>query len=318
MPQAISNLRPDPILTNIAAEFGAGPGFIVNQLVPLRGVPNQFYRYAVWDVARIKIQQEVETLHAAGARANRARAPQLTWATHTISDYALEEAITDKERSEAPSGMNIDRVRTEKITTTLRMAREIAFRDLIINTGTIANATPAVHWDAAAAVVIEANIDAAKEAFILQCGFSPTHIVVPPQVAVVMKRDPTIRGLIRWTNDSLLVNGDLPPTVFGMKVVIPGAITNTAAPGAAAAVARIWNTDRVILLYVNPAAASDPAAMTAVFGAYTTYGPGGQDLAIETQRDPVESTKSDLITGYTSWDMVLNASCAYIIDDTLT
>jgi len=316
MGQPLSNVRPDPILTNIAMEYSSGPEFVVNQLVPLRPVAARAYKYATWDTARILLNQEAETLRAPGVRANLARDPQLTWATGAVKEYALAAAVTDEERGEAVAGLDLDRVRTENITRKLLMARETYFRDLIQDTGTIASAVPGVKWDAAAAVVIEANVDAAKEAFLLQCGVEPTHIVIPPAVAKVMKRDSTLRALIKWTNDSLLVNGDLPPTIWNMRTVIPGAINNTAAPGAAASVARIWTADKVTLLYVDPAAASDPRAMTAVFGAYCTY--DGQALAVERQRDPYESAKSDLITAYLAWDMKAVVACAYIIDDVLT
>ena len=63
---------------------------------------------------------------------------------------------------------------------------------------------------------------------------------------------------------SLLIDGEIPDTVFGLRVVIPGAIQNSANPGLAFSSARVWNTDTVYLLHVNPAISADGETLTAL------------------------------------------------------
>lgn len=318
MPQPLSNVRPDPALSAIAQELGAGPGFAVNELAPARTVPARSYKYGVWDLEHMLVQHESETLAAPGTPANRVRSPQLTWLTGLVNEHKLSAEITDVERGESVNPASLERTRVQKITMELMQPIETYFRDLINDTSTIAHASPAVKWDASTGtIVIEANIDAAREVFIKQYRFEPTHIVLPPAVAQVAKRDSTIRDLRKFTDPSLLIDGGLPSKLFGLNVVVPGALLNSANPGAAASIARIWSADNVILLYVNPAAATDPSAMTAVTRVRCSYD-RGFDIPIERQRHPFESAKSDLYTGYVAWDMKLSAGCVYIIDDVLT
>lgn len=311
------DVRPDPILTNIAMEYGTGGGFAYEQAVPLRRVSSRDFKYAKWDLGKYT-SDFMETLRAPGDPAKKAIDPSITWSTGHVLTHAQKTDIPDELRAEAPNPAALERAKVQRMVWSLRRAKELAFRDLITDTGTISNATPAVKWDAAAAVVIEANIDAAKEAFLLNCGFEANTIILPPAVSKVVKRDSTIRELIKYTTDDLLINGDLPPTIFGLRVVIPGGVVNSSAAAVATSLARIWSTDKAILLYVNPAAESDPEAMTVVMEFGADYAPGGSAYPVITWRDADQSSKKTWYSVENAWDMELVAGCAYIINDVLT
>lgn len=313
-----SDVRPDPVLTPIAQEYGTGGGFAVEACVPRRGVPAFEFKYATWDLGK-DLSDFTETLRAPGDGAKRDIDPTLAWSTGLVLSHGKKQSITDEDRTNAPNPAALERARIQRMVYSLRRAKEIAFRDFVTDTGTIANAAPGVKWDAANNVVIEANIDAAKELFLKACGFEATHILIPPAVAKVMKRDSTIRDLIKYTQDSLLINGDLPPTIFNLKVVIPGAIVNTANPGQASSIARLWAEDKVVLLYVNPQAANDPEAMTSV----TEFGVdgyvGGSSYPTVSWRDPDPTTHTDWIAVENNWIMKVTAAAGvYILDDVLT
>ncbi|MFZ5785516.1 MAG: hypothetical protein ACOY3Y_03645 [Acidobacteriota bacterium] len=309
--------RPDPLLTNIAQEYGTGGGYAYEELVPRRSVANYEFKYAIWDLGKYT-SDETETLRAPGDTAKQDTDPSLTYVTGMCKAHAKKQKITDEDRATAPNPAALERAKIGRIVMSLRRAKELRFRDLVQDTGSVASTIPSVKWDAASGVTIEKNIDAAKEAFLLLCGFEATHILIPPLVAKVVKRDPTIRDLIKYTQDDLLVNGDLPPTVFGLRVVIPGAVRNTAVPGAAPALGRIWSADKVTLAYVNPAAATDPEAMTSIMEFGVDGFPGGLSYPVETWRDPDKSAKTDWYSVENVWTMERVAKCLYILDDVLT
>ena len=311
------DIRPDPILTAIAVEAGTGGGFAAEQLVPRRSVSNYEFKYAIWDLGKYT-SDDTETLRAPGDSANTDTDPSLTWVTGMAKAHAKKKSITDEDRATSPNPAALERARVQRMVWTLRREKERRLYALVNDTTVVPHSTPAVKWDAAALVTIELNIDVAKEAFLLACGFEATHLLLPPAVAKVFARDTTIRGLRKFTDESLLINGELPPTVFGLRLVIPGAVANSSAPGVAAALARIWALDNAVLLYVNQAAATDPEALTAVEEFGVDGFPGGASYPVQTWRDPDVSTKTDWYSVENVWTMEYAAPAIYVLEDVLT
>lgn len=316
----IADVRPDPVLTPIAMLPGLGDTYVSDLLVPTRPVASDSYKYMKWNLRDFIAGQKFDSRRAPGARPNRVKGPKGTYTEGHIHERSFEDVLTDEIRHNAPNPAAQESAKARALRNLLKLDIEMAVRDIMTNTGTITSAVPGVKWDAASNVVIEKNIDAAKEAFIKQCGFAPNAMIVPPAVAQVMKRDSSIRELVKYTSPNLLVNGDLPPTVFNMRVVIPGAITDTANPGQAASIARVWSADKVVLAYYNPEAATNPEVMTAVMRFANTMSVGGveADILVEMQRDPYENAHQTIFTGYTFDDIQIVADALYILDDVLT
>ena len=64
---------------------------------------------------------------------------------------------------------------------------------------------------------------------------------------------PEMKELIKYTHPDLLINDLLPKRLWGLEVIIPGAIQDSRLFGAASAsMARIWNNDSVTIAYVAP------------------------------------------------------------------
>jgi len=76
---------------------------------------------------------------------------------------------------------------------------------------------------------------------------------MPKPVAKVAKRDTKIRDLVKYTHADLLVDGELPPTLWGLDVLIPSAtsITGVEQPGTTGSPADIWGKD-VLVTYTTP------------------------------------------------------------------
>ena len=68
----------------------------------------------------------------------------------------------------------------------------------------------------------------------LNAGVEPNAILLAENVKDVVKRDSTLRDLIRYVvtggpgNRELLTNGELPPVLFNLAVIIAGATEDTA------------------------------------------------------------------------------------------
>jgi hypothetical protein len=93
---------------------------------------------------------------------------------------------------------------------------------------------------------------------------------VPREVSRFAKRNAAIRDLIKYTNTSLLVNGDLPPTFFGLTVWTPGAYQEGSP--VADNITEVWGND-VIVAYIPGTPMVDTPALGYTFrmGDFTTY-----------------------------------------------
>lgn len=317
MALTIEDVRPDPVLTAIAQQYGTGGGFATEMLLPSRMVGADSFKYMTWGLREFIQGAQYDSRRAPGDLATRVEPPGGTWATGHVHERSLVKELPAEIAANAPNRAIYEQGISRSLVNHIRIEIEREFYGLVTNTSTISNATPAVKWDAASAVVIEDNIDAAKEAFIKQCGFEANYIVLPPAVADVVKSDSSIRELQKYTVN-LINQGNLPPQLFGLNVVVPGAIEDAANPGASASIQRVWNTDKAILMYVNGAAANDPSEMTAVTRFYSEASIGQQYL-IEQWPDPARDRR---VTNYQVMafdDIVATATdCIYILNDVLT
>jgi hypothetical protein len=244
-----TDLSPDPVVTEWAVEAGSGPGFVADAIAPVVPVTKKSFKFATY--GNDELNDETETLAKAGVRPNRVRQQPPSYTEKGCTRYALDDFLSDDLLELSPS---IEQRRSMKLGHKLALGIEKRVKALLDANGTEIT-TPSVKWDATSGtIVIEKNIDTARESHAITARGEATHIVIPPAVARAMKRDATIRDLRKYTEPGLLVNGDLPPVLFGMRVVIPGALHNSGNPKAdfAQTVARIWATDSVYLLTVDP------------------------------------------------------------------
>lgn len=264
-----ANLSPDPVVTEWAVEAASGPGFIADEIAPVVPVMKRDFKFATY--GSDQLNDETETLAKAGVRPNRVRQQPPTYTESGCLRYALDDFLSDDLLALSPQ---IEQRRAMKLGHKLALGAEKRTKALLDASGS-AITTPSVKWDATSGtIVIEKNIDTARDAHVLTAHGEATHIVIPPDVARAMKRDSTIRDLRKYTDPSLLINGDLPPVLFGLRVVIPGALHNSGNPKQdfSQTVARIWSTDTVYLLTVDPA--YDLDSFTAIGQAvYGEFGP---------------------------------------------
>ncbi|KKK70436.1 hypothetical protein LCGC14_2924000, partial [marine sediment metagenome] len=108
-----------------------------------------------------------------------------------------------------------------------------------------------IKWDGTSPT-IEADIDTAKKSVRQNAGVLANKIIMSADVKDVVKKDSTVRNLIRYTMPAaagLLTNGELPPVLWNLKTIIGNSIENTANEGQANAITDVWN-DNVSVMYV--------------------------------------------------------------------
>ncbi len=307
----ISTVHIDAPLTNFAVKLGVGEEFAQDKVFPVIPVQKLSDKYFIFS-RNEELSDDFETITA-----DRDKANEIDWsvtdATYSADVHRLRHFVEQRIIDNADSPIQPLQTATTTLVGKVKLGVEKRIQTLVTDTAVIANAVPGVKWDAAASVVIEKNIDDAKEIFAVACGHEPNIIVIPPTVAKVVKRDPTVRDLIKFTQNDLLVNGDLPPSIWNMEVVIPGSLKNTANTGQTANIGRVWNTDQVVLLWVDP----NPGIETATAGYQFSPTVQSPRFAVQRYTEPGRRGQWVEVTLIND-EKLVSAACAYILDDVLT
>ena len=266
MGMGINNIHEDKALTNMSINYDPLKGGLVGEAVSrVVNVTNESDKYWAWDKSStFRIPTDYR---ADGAPANELDFDASS-STYSCEEYAYQIAVTDRQKANADSVLQLRKNKMMRADALLRLAREKAIATALTTSGnydatnytTLSSTT---QWNNSSfSGSIEANLDTGKEAIRADIGVYPNIIVIPAAVAMVIKRNAEIRELIKYTQSGLLVNDDLPPTMFGMKVFIPGAINVTTQEGAAAhTYADIWGK-HVVMLYQGASALDEPNAFT--------------------------------------------------------
>lgn len=238
-------------LTNFS--IGYHPkGLVARSVLDVVPVSQEAGEYFVWnrhDAARIP-----NSLRADGAESNELSFDLDSDATYRVHEYALKTKITDRQRKNAASVLNLEFAKVQRVKDLVELGLESRVATLLTTQANYASTNRVQlsgtdQWNNASySGSIEQVIDTAKEAVRQQTlGLDPDTIIIPSAVAKVIKRDASIRELIKYTHTDLLVDGDLPPVLWGMKVVIPKASYVTTRKGASTqTIADVWGKHVVL------------------------------------------------------------------------
>ncbi len=249
-------------LSNFSYEIHQMSGFVGERLFPVVYVRKETGIF--WKRGTELLQDNIETLRADGAEANIIKLAY-TQDTFALAEYALQLPITDRERNDVDDQISLEQDGIAKLRNTIAAGHETRVNSAMMTytNFTLSNySDPTYKWNAAS-TTIEKDIDTAKTTIEGNSGVTPNTIVIPPAIARTLKRQPEIRELRKETNSELLVNGDLPPVLWNLRVVIPGAIEDQQKYAAGtASLAKIWDDNSVWIGYVNP----NPGLRSVCFG----------------------------------------------------
>jgi len=309
-----SDSHVDVPLSMFSHKLGPGDGFIADQLFPVQSVAKESDKY--FKVGNEDIQTNYETLRADTDRAKEIKISASTDSYQT-EEHALAALLTDRQRANADSQLRIEQQLVTVLTHNILMGFEKRIETIVTDTAQITQtAVPSIKWDVGDSTsTIEADIDLAKETVAKNCGYNANVIVIPPIVAQPVKRSPEIRDIRKYVESGLTMNGDLPSTLFGLRVLIPGSIEDARKLNAtSSSLARIWAQDKVLVAYINP----NPGAFSNGLGISfrLNIGPGGVGSRVRRWRDP-DRVGDKYEVALNQDEKLVDATCGYIIDDVL-
>lgn len=222
------------VLTNFAWEnMRSGGPSIGEQIFPVIPVAKTAFTYRIFS-GKEAITDDHDDERAPGTKSSEVER-SYTSDTGNCVQHGLRELVADEEKDNADSEVKPEQDAALLVMGKLRTGMEQAAITLMMNASIFTNtAAAAAKWDAGT-TYIENDIRLAKLSVMKKAGVSPTHIVIAPVIAAKMAATTELRDLVKYTDSSLLIDGSLPPKLFGLQVVIPTRVQNEANPGVSTA-----------------------------------------------------------------------------------
>jgi len=256
-------------------------GLIAESIAPVIKVAHESDLWYVWDKGQ---RFRVERSDGYGSmRADKAEVKVLNYGatlkSYTAFEFALATEISDRELANQDSVLQLEVSKVQAVQDSLLLDQEIRVANLFYNTanypaGNFATLSGTSQWNNASFLsqtngahsIIKQQIELGKEAVRKSTGgLLPNTIILPRAVASVLFNDVGLADLIKFnTNNPManLLSADfIPETLWGMKVLIPTGIYQTAVEGEAFNGADVWGKN-VWMGYVNPT----PGPNTLTFG----------------------------------------------------
>ncbi len=309
MPSRPSDVHVDAPLTNFALQF-QNRSFVADMVFPIIPVVKESDLYYTFVREELR---DVDSLRAAGALAK-----EVDWVPSTSSyraeEFAMRHLLPDRIAANADAPVRPRINTTAKLMKWLMLGYEKRIQAIAQATGNVqATVAASPKWDGTSPT-IEKDIDTAKDNIRNNAGVEPNAILLAENVKDVLKRDTTLRDLIRYVinvgsgNRDLLMNGELPPVLFNLAIIVAGAVEDTSKIGAAASVSKIWN-DAVPVFYREMA----PSLEGLTWG----YSMRVQAPLVTAYRD--EPRKGEWIeTSIIQAEELVTSNCANLIVDVLS
>ena len=248
MPQ-IGDVHVNQPLTNFALQL-QNRAFVAEQVFPVIPVIKESDVYYTFSREELR---DVDTRRAAGALAK-----EIEWvpstATYNAEEYAMRHLLPDRIVNNADAPVRPQMNTVAKLMKWIMLGQEKRIQTLGQDgANSVATVAASPKWDGTSPT-IEKDIDTAKDSVRNNAGVEPNAILFAENVKDVVKRDTTLRGLIQYVinlgqgNRDLLMNGELPPVLFNLAVIIAGAVEDTSKYGQSSTIAKIWN-DAVPVFY---------------------------------------------------------------------
>ena len=256
MPQ-IGDVHVNQPLTNFALQF-RNRAFVADEVFPIVPVMKESDVYYTFSREELR---DVDTLRAAGALAKEVEWVPST-ASYTAQEYAMRHLLPDRIVNNADSPVRPQLNTTAKLMKWISLGIEKRVQAIAQNSNNaVATVAASPKWDGTSPT-IEKDIDTAKDSVRNNAGVEPNAILLAENVKDVVKRDSTLRDLIRYVinlgagNKDLLINGELPPVMFNLAIIIAGAVEDTSKIGQSSSISKIW-LDSVPVFYREMAVSLD-------------------------------------------------------------
>lgn len=239
--------------------------------------------------------------------------------SHTTARYQCQRRelgwdISDRERQNQDAPLRLERNKQVATMGRLMLKREIRVAGLLkktANGGALSlGANAAASWSTAGTTSIESDVRTGREGIRLAIGIRPNTIIIPEAVASGMQTNTTLNTKLIYTYGDAANRPQLsdvfpllPPVMFGMRVVVPGLIQNTAHEGQTESYSDVWGK-AARLLYLTSGPAIEIPSVSYTFRS--------EPLTTRTWRDE-ERRKTNYAVGQTIDEEVVAPNAGYEI-----
>lgn len=314
MPVTISTVHVAAVLTNVSQSY-RNSGYIADRLFPVVPVAKETGVFFVYGKDAFK---RIKTERALGAVSEEYDFG-LTTDTYTCDEYSLLSFLDNRilKNQDSPLDLQVDT--TEQLVDGIMLDWEKRVATLV---GTAANfasdhtvdlSTVGVtrQWNAASETM-QKDVQDGIRVVRRSIGKWPNTIVISPDVAEVMSRDSDILDQVKYTHAELLVNDAaggylLPPRLWGLEVLVPTVVENTANLGQAESMSDVWS-DQVLICYVEPRPGIKKCSM-----GYTFRSQNFITRVIEAELRKSRAVEVSVVQD----EKVVSYDAGYLIDDVL-
>lgn len=306
-----STATANPILTGHAVQFLQNASeFVGRQLFPVFNTQEQSGDYYVFDRENwLNIPTEIR----------RAPGTQYKRSLMTLSDdsfatknYGIEEPVDDSEYAKYASRLDADKAAVNRAMHIVLWNHEIRVHTAA--TGISNTSSPSTKWDAAGGDPI-GDVDAAREVIHDGCGMDPNVMVIGRNVFNVLKELDVILQKIKYVQRGI-VTADLLAPIFKVdRVIVAGAVRNTAAEGQALSVAKLWD-EEVVLAHVNGAQDLKVPNFGRTFSWSAREGSGRGGIQVVSYREETIESNVHRAKQFTD-EKLVGEECGYYLSNTL-
>lgn len=308
MSDRVTRVHQQAFLQELAIKFTA-PGLLADKVAPRVRVKKQSDKYRIWGKDRFVHRGANAAKWAAGSTPNEI-SMRFSEDSYFAELYKLRTKITDTERRNADSDLNLDANATDYVTQALAIAREARVATMFTTVGNYVTShkiakTGGTEYDVAGVLAtsqiitdIDSMVSVVKRDALVSS--SDISVVIPDAVFDGgVKRNAGILDKIKYTERGI-VTPDLLASLLGVKEVLIalGVSTAPAIEAEGSDVVSGYTTSSLwgdnIWIGVIPPAGNDmqPGFARTFWWAEET---GGQDRQARVYRDPDEGKESDWI-----------------------
>jgi hypothetical protein len=248
--QQLLALPQDRMLTQVSLEFQPG-GFIADDVLPVVGVNFESAGYYTFDDGNFNIPE--------AKRNPRGVYKEIDFGMSTdnyrAEEFGIETRIDDRERRNAPGPLNLDVSKTRRATNGILLNRERRVANLVTNTSNVTQNTTlvgAAQWsDPTSDPSVTAR--AARTAIRSKTGVRPNRLVLGNDVFEALRIHPKV---IDFMDGGRASEQDLADYFEVARVIVAGAIYNSAKEGQTATLTDLWGKD-ALFFYQSPIVSAD-------------------------------------------------------------
>jgi hypothetical protein len=244
------------ILQQLSIKFG-NYGFAADELIPIVDVGEDNEQGNYFLFAKENLNSNIDDTRALTNRSNTPLRFTTTVQSYSGIEHSLELPIDNREfKQNKNKALNLGKSTMEYLIGLLLIAKEKRAATLIETSGNYdathvkdLSASPNNQWDDFINGDIEGDVEIARELVALE-GFEPNKISIPIQVWRKIRQSPQIRALIKNQDSRLLTDELIPPSLWGLKLVVPGSRQVSSLIGSTETLARLWGKN-VFIGFVN-------------------------------------------------------------------